>query len=118
MNVFAVIGEAGGDFAPVSAELERRGGRRVRARDADGDHDAYLMPDGRVVAAVLRVPSPARIAADAAAATAAAALDSKRATALQLVRDQVARVRGVAAGSRTNADKWLLALSLLFLSEE
>jgi len=107
-----------GTFAPVCERYEEMGGKRIRATGPEGEYDAYRLPDGRIVGACLRVASAAKEAADAAFNTAISAEQTKRTAALTVVKNQVARVRAIAPASRTDQDRWLLALSYLVLREE
>lgn len=86
--------------------------------DDDGStcHGYELRGALTVLAVVAR--SPAAQAPYDTANAAIAADATKRAASLTILRNQVARVRVIPIGSRTDQDKWLLALSFLLLSEE
>ena len=118
-----------GVFRPVNPQLDTPcpdagapggfcGGTRIRATGPDGTYDAYRLADGRILGEALVVPSAAKVTADTAANTAAAQFAARVATARTVVQNQVTRVKGIAAGSRTDQDRWLLALSFLLLKEE
>lgn len=61
---------------------------------------------------------PIMVAAQQGAAAAQVALDTKRANAIQVVKNQVTRVKAIAPAARADQDKWLLALSYLVFLEE
>lgn len=77
--VFSALHNPGthGPFRPITPALDARGAQRVIATDANGTYHAYRLTDGRIVAESLVTPSAAKIAADAAAATAAATKETK-----------------------------------------
>ena len=105
------------DFAARSSRWEGRG-RKVRCQDAEGSlYDAYEV-DGQVVGPAMRTPSAAWSTRVATAKSSEDAIATRRAAALTVVKNQVARVRAIPAATRTDQDKWLLALSFLVLREE
>lgn len=107
-----------GAFAINNPRMEASG-RRVLARDDQGSlYHAYQAENGRIECAAMVQPSAAKQAADAASLTALAADRTKGDGAVTVVRNQVARVRAIPAGSRTDQDRWLLALSWLLFKEE
>lgn len=82
-----------------------------------------VFEDGRPIGVRYQVAeSPAYTAAEQpariAAATAASTKATKDTAARTILLAQVARVRAIPAGSRSDQDKWLMALSWLVLNEE
>lgn len=93
--------------------------RRVLITSDDGTCQGYeRIADGSLFCGALVAPTSAKQAADSTATAAASADASKTLAAMNEIRDQVARVRPVAAGSRSDQDKWLLALSWVLLKRE
>lgn len=90
--------------------------------DANGTWREVL-EDGRPIGVRYQVTeSPAYTAAEAPARTAAATARTTKQTkddaATTILLTQVARVRAIPAGSRSDQDRWLMALSWLVLSQE
>ena len=86
--------------------------------DDDGSTCHGYEHDGALKVLAVVAPGAALIARLDAMRTAAAAVDTKQATALTVIRNQVTRVRGIAEGSRTPQDRWLMALTYLMFREE
>lgn len=109
---------AHGPFRPVTPLLDAIGAERVIATDTNGVYHAYRMRDGRIQCESLVTPSQAKIDADAAADAAVGAAQTAYNAALLIIRNQVARVRAIPPASRTDSDRWCLALSRVLLKEE
>lgn len=83
-----VIGPASAsDFAATSSRWEPIG-EKVKVQDEDGVHDAYQLGDGSIVGKALRVPSPARLAADAAARSVVDAENARKALIAQRLQER------------------------------
>lgn len=95
---------------------------RVRVRDNDGDHDAYRLPDGTLVAKTLRVPSAARAAADAVTSAAAKterdAVDTKTVAARAAIKAELDRIKAKSVATRTTTEKALQGLVYLLTRDE
>lgn len=70
---------------------------------------------GQVVSEML---APAVVAARTAAPAAEAALASKRAAAVQAIRDEVTRIKAIPAITRTSAEKGFMGLAYIAMREE
>lgn len=109
-----------GTFIAPIATLEQLDATRALLTTDDGTCQGYAHADGRLWAGPLVTRTPAKIAADAATATAAAADQAKVTAATNTVIANVTRVRNNGAGSGTDAnrDNWLMALSYLLFRQE
>ena len=99
--------------------VEAMGATRIMVTTDDGVCQGYQHPsDGRIWAGPLVQPTQAKLDADAAASAAASTVATKDTAARATVLAQVARVRAIPQGSRSDQDKWLLALSWLLYRQE
>jgi hypothetical protein len=105
-----------GTFVGVVSTFEDPTFRRVLITSDDGVCQGYeRIADGRLYCGALVTPTPAKVAADAAAALAASDDATKRATAVATIAANVTRVinNGAGSGTDANRDNWLMALTLL-----
>jgi len=109
----------GGAFVTVVSAFENASFRRVIIASDEGTCQGYeRIADGALFCGALFARNQAKIDADAAAATAASDVATKTAAARLVVTNQVNRVKAIAPASRTDQDKWLLALSYLVFQLE
>jgi hypothetical protein len=105
-----------GTFAAVISLFEDPAFRKVLVTTDDGTCQGYeRIADGRLWPGPLVTPTPAKLAADAAAAAALADEATKMQAATLTIAANVLRVKNNGAGSGTDAnrDNWLMALTYL-----
>jgi hypothetical protein len=106
-----------GPFGATVSTFETAAYRRVMLSSDEGDYQGYeRIADGALFPQTLSAPNAAKIAADAAAATASAALVTKDAAADAVIAARVAATRPkmpqpVGDGTATAIERWLMALS-------
>ncbi len=96
---------------PIQA-LEDLGATKARIQSDEGICHGYHHPiDGRLWAGSLVVPNAGKIAADAAAASAITADNTKTTQAINAIQAEVTRILAVAPGSRTTTEKGFLGVA-------
>lgn len=110
-------GTDGTFIAPVTT-LESLGATRALLTTDDGVCQGYAHTDGRLWPGPLVTPNAGKIAADSAAQTAGDTANTKTAAAKTILAAQVARIRAIAAGSRSDQDKAIYALAWLLYGQE
>jgi hypothetical protein len=115
---FLVPGD--GTFIAPIATLEQLGATRAMITTDDGVCQGYAHTDGRLWPGPLVTPTSAKIAADAAAVTAAAALAAKDTAALNAIQAGVDQFRTGGAGTVSNVqrDRWLAGLTWMLFRRE
>lgn len=92
--------------------------RRVLITSDDGTCQGYeRIADAALFCGPLVAPTPAKTSADAAAAAANDTRSTAFAAAKVVIVNQSIRVRAIAPGTRSDQDKWLLALSIILAGE-
>jgi hypothetical protein len=110
-----------GSGRPIDSRFENDLGHEkveVDATDGSVDRGYREIATGKLLCLATMVVSAARASALAAQQSAADSATTKTAAAKTVVLNQVLRVKAIAPGSRTDQDRWLLALSWLLFQQD